>query len=113
MQSKLAGVVILLLLINGFYLYKLNSSPTPFQRFLPEAGGPGLALDTTTGEVCRTLFSSEAPYDVRDPFCIATDTQMRSGLPPEGCKDGKMMWNPEEVAKQPMPLCSLRISNSK
>jgi hypothetical protein len=67
---------------------KADATSGNYQRFLPVNGNPMLALDTVTGQLCRTYpmtIGAAKPEDAKllaAPFC--RDLWMASNIPDDG-----------------------------
>lgn len=75
-------------------------------RFTPVGNDPEIALDTQSGELCRTVADTGDPLGILDPACGVSEDMKKVGFVPRACNSGKT-WVKGEGDKHPSRYSNL------
>lgn len=79
-------------------------------RYVPVGNEPEIALDTQSGQICRTVDDTNDPLGILDAACAVTADMKKVGFVPRACKSGHT-WVKGEGSPRPsqysnLPRCS-------
>lgn len=82
-------------------------------RYAPVGNNPEIALDTQSGQLCRTVADTNDPLGILDPACGVSEEMKKVGFVPRGCKSSGQTWVKGQGDKQPSPYTSLPRCSEK
>lgn len=114
LRNVKTAIIILLCFISGCSgADKATSAPSKnatasVQRFLPTGNDPSIALDTQSGELCRTVSDPGTPDNFYEAGCEIKDEYKDLHFVPDSCRSGKTWTRADLKALAPSKYRSLR-----